>query len=287
MGCVVVCTEERKRVPWNKEKELVQLQLEEEWKNRLERLAKVDERTRAGESVWLLKQGIQRREKELELARELDSGEGQGPTSSAGAASNASGPSGSRKATREFRQASILAWVVAELHESGRAVSRFRAGKMIYLIERGQDLGLFQHYLKQAAGPYDPQLRYGGPEKIAVEDHQWLRASDESHFEPGPNVEKGIRYAERFMDAGLAGEVLGHFKKYSNGALERWTTVDMASREIASGGGAVTVESVLAYIEATPEWAAKLERTEFEPEKVGKALVGLRKHGLIDEDSAG
>ena len=278
-------------MPWNKDKELVQLQLEEKWKDRLERLAKLDERTRAGESVWLLKQGIQRREKELELA----GGEGLSPPSSAGVASKeprleeggAAGPSGSRKATREFRQASILAWVVAELHESGRPVSRFRAGKMIYLIERGQDLGLFQHYLKQAAGPYDPQLRYGGPEKIAIEDHQWLRASDESHFEPGPNVAKGIRYAERYMDAGLAEEVISHFKRYSNGALERWTTVEMASREIASGGGVVTVESVLAYIEATPEWAAKLERTEFEPEKVGKTLVGLRKHGLLDEDSAG
>ncbi len=49
-------------VPWSTEKKLVQLQIDEEFKRRLEELAKADYRSVAQECVWLMEQGIERRE---------------------------------------------------------------------------------------------------------------------------------------------------------------------------------------------------------------------------------
>lgn len=294
----------------SRDKKLLQLQVEGQLKTSLEELAKVDHRSLAQECLWLLEQGIRKRGelKQLEEAAERgwlmrpgqgedeeNTQEGVRPTGKAAGegalqAAERRAPtlsSGSRRPTPEFRQAAILAWVVRELHTEGRPVSRFRAGKMIYLIERAERLGLFQHYLKQVAGPYDPNLRYGGPERIAMKDHRWLSATDDSHFEPGPNIEEAGRYAERWLPAERARKVVADFQKYTNGALERWTTVDMAAREIAANGGAVTVEVVLDHIQAIREWAPKLKREEFEPQKVASTLAGLRKRGFLDDENAG
>jgi len=188
------------------------------------------------------------------------------------------------RATLEFRQSSIFAWVVSELYDEGRPVSRFRVGKMIYLIERSQHLGTFQGFIKQAAGPYDPSLRYGGPEKIAVHDHQWLLETDESHFAPGPNILNALRYAERYVNIDEARVVIQDFRTYRDGALERWTTLDMAIHEILDDGGQISEQAILDYIRSIPEWAPKLEREEFSISKIRKTLIGLRTRGYIPEN---
>ena len=188
------------------------------------------------------------------------------------------------RATLEFRQSSIFAWVVSELYDEGRPVSRFRVGKMIYLIERSQHLGTFQGFIKQAAGPYDPSLRYGGPEKIAIHDHQWLLETDDSHFAPGPNILNALRYAERYFNIDEARVVIQDFRTYRDGALERWTTLDMAIREIHDNGGEIGEQAILDHIRGIPEWAPKLDRDEFSISKIRKTLIGLRKRGYISEN---
>lgn len=208
--------------------------------------------------------------------------EGAAPYEPEGAKSQPSQPR--RTASPQFQQAACLAWVVLQLHSPSHPVSRLRIQKTIYLIERAERLGLFQNYLKQAAGPYDPSLRYRGPEGIAVRQHQWLTATDGSHFEPGPNIADGARYAERYFDTARAAAVIEHFRTFTNAALERWTTVHMAACEIAEGGADATAEAVLAHIEATPEWIAKLDRREFELDKIRSTLAGLRKFGFLEDE---
>jgi len=282
-------------VAWGKDRKMVQLALSEELKLKIERLADVDRRSLMQECIWLLEQGIRTRATMLGLIDEADGDVGlnrqsstaAGRDRSRGEATRPGVSSDSSQPTIEFRQATVLAWVVRELYSEGRPVSRFRTVKTIYLIERAQHLGLFERWKKQAAGPYDPKLRYGGPEKIAIVEHQWLTAADVSHFEPGPKIEEGTGYAERWLDVERARKVIGKFLKYTNGALERWTTIDMTAQEIASSGGAVTVETVLAQIDATPEWAPKLKREEFEPAKVDSTLRGLRKEGFLDDKKTG
>jgi hypothetical protein len=180
-----------------------------------------------------------------------------------------------------FQQAAVLAWVVHKLHSPGYPVSRFRAQKMLYLIEAITETGLFAEFRKQAAGPYDPSLRYKGPEDIAVRQRGWLVQPDDSHFEPGPNIEEALRYASRYIDTELAELVLEEFRTFKDGTLERWTTVHLAAVELQRQGQPVTPETVRAYIESVPEWQPKLSRDEFTLDRIADALQGLEKLGFI------
>jgi hypothetical protein len=176
-----------------------------------------------------------------------------------------------------FQQAAVLAWVVHKLHSPGYPVSRFRVQKMLYLIEAVTETGLFAEFRKQVAGPYDPSLRYKGPEDIAVRQRGWLVQPDDSHFEPGPNIEEALRYASRYIDTELAELVLEEFRTFKDGTLERWTTVHLAAVELLRQGQPVTPETVRAYIESIPEWQAKLSREEFTPDRIAQTLDGLVK----------
>ncbi|HVB01301.1 MAG TPA: hypothetical protein VNE42_08565, partial [Acidimicrobiales bacterium] len=106
------------------------------------------------------------------------------------------------------------------------------------------------------------------------------------HLEPGAKIEEGIVYAAGWLDAEHATEVVGTLLRYTNGTLERWTTIDMAAREIAAEGKPVTPGVVLAHIESIPEWAPKLKREVFEPAKIASTLAGLRKEGFLDDAKA-
>ena len=66
--------------------------------------------------------------------------------------------------------------------------------------------------------------------------------------------------------------------------LGRWTTVDMAAREVAENGAPVTAEAVAARIEATPEWTTKLQREEFALDKIRDSLAGLRRFGFLGDE---
>jgi type I restriction enzyme S subunit len=184
-------------------------------------------------------------------------------------------------APEPFRQAAVLAWVVHKLHSPGYPVSRFRVQKMLYLIEAITETGLFTEFRKQAAGPYDPGLRYKGPEDIAVRQRGWLVPRGDSHFEPGPNIEEALRYASRYIDTELAELVLEEFRTFKDGTLERWTTVHLAAVELQRQGQPVTPETVGAYIESVPEWQPKLSRDEFTLDRIADALQGLEKLGFI------
>jgi type I restriction enzyme S subunit len=152
---------------------------------------------------------------------------------------------------------------------------------MIYLIERATSLGLFQDFLKHAAGPYDPSLRYKGPEDIAVKQQKWLELVSTSQFKPGPRIERALRFVPRYIDLGSADRVIDNFRTYKDETLERWTTIDMAALDVIRQGKSVTVSSILSYIESLPEWKDKLVRTEFAPEHVERTLQGLRAMGFL------
>ncbi len=187
-------------------------------------------------------------------------------------------------ASRPFQQAAVFAWVVSKLHSPGHRVSRFRVQKMLYLIEAAGETGLFVEFRKQAAGPYDPGLRYCGAEEIAVRQRRWLVAPDDTHFEPGPNVGEALCYASRYMDEVLAELVLEEFRGFRDETLERWTTVHLAAAELQRQGQPVTPETILAFIQSIPEWQPKLARKEFHRDRIADALEGLYRTGLLRSD---
>lgn len=187
-------------------------------------------------------------------------------------------------ASSPFQQAAVLAWVVHKLYSPGYPVSRFRVQKMLYLMEAATETRLFTEFRKQAAGPYDPGLRYKGPEDIAVRQKGWLTTPDDTHFEPGPNIAEAMRYAQRYLDKVLAELVIEEFRASRDETLERWTTVHLAAVEIQRQGRPVTAESVFACIDSVPEWRPKLSRQEFSLDRITDALKGLRRLGLLSHE---
>lgn len=183
-----------------------------------------------------------------------------------------------------FKQAAVLAWVVYKRYSRDYPVSRFRVQKMLYLIEAATETGLFTEFRKQAAGPYDPGLRYQGPEDIAVREKGWLVARDDTHFEPGPNIDEALGYAARYIDTRSAERVLEEFRNFDNETLERWTTVHLAAVELQRRGRSVTPEAILDYIQSVPEWQPKLSREAFTLDRVTDALNGLRKMSLLPHE---
>ncbi|ROR02913.1 Eco57I restriction-modification methylase domain-containing protein [Desulfosoma caldarium] len=191
---------------------------------------------------------------------------------------------GQPAARKAFQQAVVFSWAVDRLHSPGYPVSRFRVQKMLYLIESATKTGLFMDFRKLAAGPYDPWLRYKGPEDIALREKNWLVAHDPTHFEPGPNIQEALGYAPRYIDTNLAELVLEKFRTFKDETLERWTTVHLAAMELWRGDKSMTPEAVLAYIRSVPEWKTKLSREAFAPDRIADALEGLRKLGLLPRE---
>jgi hypothetical protein len=62
---------------WNPDKKLLQLQVSDDFKKKIEELAKKDTRTVPEEIVWLINQGIIRRSKMYQYADEHDNPEGK------------------------------------------------------------------------------------------------------------------------------------------------------------------------------------------------------------------
>lgn len=187
---------------------------------------------------------------------------------------------GRKGASDEFKQAVVFTWVVGRLHEQQVRASRLRVGKLLYFIEADQKSGLFKNHLKQAAGPYDPSLRYKGPEDIALRQQHWLRMVSATDFVPD-SIGKCEKFFGRYFDPQKAEAVLEHFRTYGDEALGRWATVHYAAQELVAQGQPVNSATVLHHLESSPEWAHKADRQEFGPEFIERTLVGMKFKGWL------
>jgi hypothetical protein len=185
-----------------------------------------------------------------------------------------------KSATDEFKRAVVFTWVVGRSHQQKNRATRLRVGKLIYFIEVDQRSGLFQNFLKQAAGPYDPTLRYKGPEGISVRQNHWLRMVSDTEFVPDA-IEKCEKFFGRYFDPQKAEAVLEHFRTYGDEALGRWATVHYAAQELIAKAQPVNVATILSNLEASPEWAHKPDRQEFSQDFIQSTLRGMRFKGWL------
>ena len=73
-----------------------------------------------------------------------------------------------RKHNWQFNEAILISVLVRNFGTEQYPLGRKRYTKLLYLYHRHEE-GRTEGYLKKAAGPYNPRVRYGGPEGIAVE----------------------------------------------------------------------------------------------------------------------
>src|SRR5690606_37746837 len=75
-----------------------------------------------------------------------------------------------------FKEAVLVGAIVKAFHENnGQPIGNFRLQKAVYFARRQMGEGaLDKDYLRKAAGPYNPKMRYSGGIKIAMEK-KWIK----------------------------------------------------------------------------------------------------------------
>jgi len=156
---------------------------------------------------------------------------------------------------------------LAERYET--PLPRKRRVKLMYLLHRHAE-----GYLKKAAGPYDPNTKYKGPEVIALKNG-YARALHNGTYEgfvAGDKAEQAQRYFEQWYGtAALDWLERFHYRKTDD--LELLATVDMAMVDLAAAGQPADVADVKRVIAAHPEWVPKLSRELFSDENIARAIA--------------
>ncbi len=152
-------------------------------------------------------------------------------------------------------------------------LGRVRRAKLTYLLHRHAE-GRAEDYLKKAAGPYNPKIKYSGPEKIALKNG-YVRALGNGTYEgfvAGDKIEQAQRYFEQWYGAATL-EWLERFHYRKTDELELLATVDMAMVDLAANGEPADVTSVKRIIAAHPEWLPKLSRELFSDARIAAAIA--------------
>jgi type I restriction enzyme S subunit len=171
-----------------------------------------------------------------------------------------------------INEAVVVAVLVKQFGSEQYPLGRKRCTKLAYLLHRRVEqvaLG----YLKKAAGPYNPAVKYQGPEGIA-QKNGYIRAHANGKFSGFVAAEK-IAQAEAYFDQWYGREVLAwleQFRRQSNDELELLATVDMAVEDLRRMNASADVEAVKSVIRDHAEWEAKLERGIFSDRHIARAI---------------
>lgn len=150
---------------------------------------------------------------------------------------------------------------------------RKRRVKLTYLLHRHAE-GKAEGYLKKAAGPYDPNTKYKGPEQIALKNG-YVRVLGNGTYEgfvAGGEIEQAQRYFEQWYGAATL-EWMERFHYRKTDDLELLATVDMAMVDLAANGEPADVTNVKYVIAAHSEWLPKLSRELFSDERIAAAIA--------------
>lgn len=150
---------------------------------------------------------------------------------------------------------------------------RKRRVKLMYLLHRHAE-GRAEGYLKKAAGPYDPNTKYKGPEAIALKNG-YVRAVHNGTYEGFVGGDKSDQ-AQRYFDQWYGMPSLDwlerfHYRKTDD--LELLATVDMAMVDLAAAGQPANLVGVKRVIAAHPEWVPKLSRELFSDDRIAGAIA--------------
>lgn len=173
----------------------------------------------------------------------------------------------------QINEAVVIGVLVQRFGNEKFPLPRKRRVKLTYLLHRHAE-GRAEGYLKKAAGPYDPNTKYKGPEQIALKNGyvRALRNDKYEGFVAGDRIEQAQRYFEQWYGAATL-EWLERFHYRKTDDLELLATVDMAMVDLAANGKSADMASVKRVIAAHPEWRPKLSRELFSDERIAAAIA--------------
>lgn len=172
-----------------------------------------------------------------------------------------------------INEAVVIATLVKHFGGEDYPLGRKRYTKLSYLLHRHVEREA-DGYLKKAAGPYNPQTKYGGPEKIAKQNGyitQHKGPKGYSGFIAADNIAQAEGYFEKWYGPEVI-QWLEQFRYKKNDDLEVLATVDMAALELRASRKSVTVAAVKDVITSHPEWEAKLDRAAFSDANIAEAI---------------
>lgn len=176
----------------------------------------------------------------------------------------------------QFDDAVIIAVLSGRFGSERFPLGRFRRMKFSYLLYRRMRRAP-SGFMKKAAGPYSPRTRYGGAEKIALNNGYVLEhaTGKAEGFVAGPNAAQAESYFEKWYGLDIL-MWLEQFRYKTNDELELLTTVDMATVELDREGKALTVSAVKQVIRDSSEWKAKLDRAVFADDRIAATIESCR-----------
>lgn len=185
-----------------------------------------------------------------------------------------------------INEAVVISTLVKHFGKEDFPLGRKRYTKLSYLLHRRVEQQA-EGYLKKAAGPYNPQTKYGGPEKIAKQNGyitQHKGPKGHSGFIAADNIAQAEGYFEKWYGPEVI-QWLEQFRYKKNDDLEVLATVDMAAVELRASGKTVDVATVKDVIASHPEWQAKLDRAAFSDANIAEAIKQIEV--LMEFESVG
>jgi restriction endonuclease S subunit len=183
----------------------------------------------------------------------------------------------------QINEAVVLAVLAHWFGSEQFPLGRFRRTKLSYLLHRHSERQV-TGFLKKAAGPYSPQTRYGGAEKIALKNGyvRIHKVAKSEGFIAADNIAQAEGYFENWYGLQVL-DWLKQFRYKKNEELELLTTVDMAIEDLRREGKNVTVPAVKQIIHDSPEWKAKLDRATFADSNITAAIESCRQLFPVEE----
>lgn len=176
----------------------------------------------------------------------------------------------------QINEAVIIGVLAKHFGSEKFPLARKRCTKLTYLLHRHVERQA-GGYLKKAAGPYNPAVKYKGPEGIA-QKNGYVRPHHNGTY-PGFVAAGNITEAEAYFTQWYGPEVLPWLEQFrfkKTDELELLTTVDMAMEDLRREGQAVNLGAVKQVIHDHPEWEAKLEREIFADPNIIRAIDECR-----------
>lgn len=186
------------------------------------------------------------------------------------------------KTNEKFKEAVLVGAVVqAFFDDGGEPLGNFRIQKSVYFARRHMgETALNEEFLRKAAGPYNPTMKYSGGIKIA-KDRGYIREARGrfgfGHI-TGPGAAELMTYADKYGNfKEAAAWARDTFKFMKNEEWELLATVDYALMHLEAEGIAATPAQILQYIAADDEWRPKVKKLNLSETKVEKAMADVRK----------
>jgi len=178
-----------------------------------------------------------------------------------------------------FKEAVLVASIIDAFHQvGGQPLGNFRLQKAVYFARRFMgESALDSEYLRKAAGPYNPAMRYSGGIKLALE-RNWIAPAigkfGDGHV-PGTAISDARSSIEKYCFAQPAAWVREKFKFKHNDSWELLATIDYAMLALDHRGAMATAQAVLDYIDSDPEWHQKIAKFGLTEPSIQNSMVEL------------